>query len=380
MADIPKETLESLNPFGGKFMAVKQGQNYTSIGGPMRSNFKWLALSTKNTYESHGTNLNPYDPETTLNLDNPFVRLWRSKGPWLTGSAFNVITGEDYLGHQNDNIGDALLGSSEDAGPFWFNASMEARGDTMDKIVAGAQSAIGFNTYPMSPYQVLDEASFNAFGTTYKDVSSEDGGQPNLLQEVKFGQHNDNPDYKAVYDAWAEYESDQRAKGNKKQELRDDKRSFRRDTAGTVLQTEIDSIRWNAPGGGEDYAEAVPPVGSMIHEYGLKRQEELGIDFPDDEDKDDSLYSQWLAAGDATLYGSVDDPKTYDAMKAAQLKIESQMTPEERRALKNPARKWPDNPLIAAAEMRRLDAAEARNKWFDTPKDVDTTIKQTPKN
>jgi len=138
----------NLDPRDSRFLALKIGDTWVGPGSFWKSMVR-LMVDVPDTLVS--------DPGAFLTLstrDNPIVRWFRSRTSPVTSTAWEIVTGHDYLGNELESPVDwAKMGVSRVL-PFSLEASIMAE-DYLpvtpgDRLARGATSFIGLNSFPVS--------------------------------------------------------------------------------------------------------------------------------------------------------------------------------------------------------------------------------------
>jgi len=351
-----------------KFMSIRSGDNYYGVGGAMRSNIAMIVRMAKAGY-ADPTNYNPLDIESGhfINFDHPFLRAWRAKASPLTGQAFNLITGEDYLGVQLDDPAQYLR-LSEDISPFAMQAFLQAEGGLKGKIGAATAEWFGFRSFPLRKVDLYHEAAETEAGREWEQLDAE--GQLSLMRD-------DPEQFPETAKRWQEYQEELRIKGSESQKARD-VASGEKEKRDTELGTLAGNIQWGRPGGGQFYKDQRPvKMATYRNAYDVAAAT-LGIDLDDlekTEAKDEMLRSQYYELNVEDFLGP-DNKPDWDTFNAEKDRLFEQLSPEAQRAVKAKQLDY-DDPVLVQTEKRRLQATEDLEKWFDYPKYNGLTVEES---
>ena len=104
---------KSMGGDGGDFMTLLIGDSRVGIGGFYMGMAKF---ASKFIAGDDGT---PEQFKDESWQDDKFVRLWRSRTSPLTGTVWEQISGEDYLGYPFQSQGERVTALAKTLGPFW---------------------------------------------------------------------------------------------------------------------------------------------------------------------------------------------------------------------------------------------------------------------
>jgi hypothetical protein len=149
-----------LDPTRGDFLTIRIGEQRVGIGGALRSTAQMfgqvLQVATS-------------DPERLVSLDsngiesNPLLRYFRGRTAPTTSMAWDIFSGEDFLGDTVDrNVPAFLALAAERHVPFGIMAALEATRPE-DRPTAFLASNIGLREFPLSDRERRNLVSEDAF-------------------------------------------------------------------------------------------------------------------------------------------------------------------------------------------------------------------------
>ena len=351
-----------------KFFTIRIGENNFGIGGAMRSNTAMISRLSRAAVEDPAS-FSPYDPDSRLlvNFDNPLLRAIRAKTSPLTGEAFNILSGEDYLGFQLDDPAQYLK-LTEDATPFALQAYLQAEGGIQGKVGAGAAEFFGFRSYPVRHVDLYHEAAEKESGQSWENLEA--SGELSLMRD-------DADAFPETAAAWEDYQEELRRKGSTGQAARDveDEYKGKRDEELSELAT---GIQWNRPGGGQFYKDQRPLVmasARQSREIALSALGDNIDDFPESENKDAILRSKYYELDVSDFLGP-DNKPNWEAFYSAKEQILTQMSPLAQEAVEKKKLDY-DDPKIVQTEKRRLQATDDLQRFFDFPKYNGLTVAES---
>ena len=352
-----------------KFWALRIGDNYYGLGGAYRS----LAALAGNLYRTSKENpedFSPFDPNRSLgvNWDNPFLRYYRQKTSPLTGNVWNVLSGQDYIGQQIDGP-EAYIRVTESGLPFGVQAYLNSTGGTKDRIGAGTAEFMGFRSFPVRPIDLYHEKAEEVLGQPWGEIDQ----SPELILA-----RQDRENFPELVDAWAKYQQHLRSRGSDFQKARDisEADKIRRNTE---LETLAGSIQWGRPGGGQWYKDQRPILFAESRRAYETALATLGVNIDDLEESEgkDAVISSKLFELRPEQFMGPDNKPDWDMYFAARDSLKAQLTPAGQKASEDLRTFFPDNPLLAQTEQRRLQATDALQAWFDFPKYQGLTAEQS---
>lgn len=138
---------------GGRFLAVKIGNNWIGFGGNMRALLQFLGFSVASLK----------NPERWLSTDstsndnsNPLLKFVRGRVSPLGTTAFDLLYGKTYLGEDLSDRRKWLMKVPDQFLPFAVQATLEAEGNTKEQLVALAAQNIGLRSFPEAASEDLD--------------------------------------------------------------------------------------------------------------------------------------------------------------------------------------------------------------------------------
>ena len=171
--EILQELKTTFNPMSGKkFMSRKVGKDWYGLGGVYRAGFS--AIGTLGDVDNW-----KMDTWRERSLDNPFVRIWRSRTTPITGTLMDFMEGEDFIGREVnfwDMVDDPRqLGeyAGERFAPFTLNAILQD-GDWQRKTARGVTAFFGLRNSPETAWEamqpVMNRVSQERYGVDFKEL------------------------------------------------------------------------------------------------------------------------------------------------------------------------------------------------------------------
>ena len=201
MGESTDEVVDHLNPASSKFLTWQIAGQNIGPGSKIRSILKLIADSTKN----------PEDL-AKLSMDNPGLRFIRGNLAPLPSTGMDLLIGQNYIG---DPTRDGMLNLSktvigENLVPIWMQSMIWEGGDFAGRGVRGATEFLGGRTYPMTPYQELeqsrDEIAQQTYGMNWNDI------KVNMGELYQYKLEQSNPELKRLKEV-AQKESSKMARG-----------------------------------------------------------------------------------------------------------------------------------------------------------------------
>ncbi|KKM76655.1 hypothetical protein LCGC14_1377930, partial [marine sediment metagenome] len=163
----------TLNPASGKaFMSQKFGSDWYGLGGGYRAGFSAIGTLA----EADNWKMESWRERS---LDNPFIRIWRSRTTPITGTLMDFMEGEDFLGRKIDfwdmvdHPSTAKVYLQDKALPFSLNAVLQ-EGGWQRKTARGAVEFFGFRTSPETAWEamkpVMDRVATERFEMSFDDL------------------------------------------------------------------------------------------------------------------------------------------------------------------------------------------------------------------
>jgi hypothetical protein len=136
-----------LDPTKPGFLSLRVGDNYIGIGGGIKAVSSLVTRAAKDP-----TTLNDVDFQT-----NPFLKFWKNRTSPLTGTALDVMTGENALGYKIDDGTDWFKVGMDRSLPFAVQAAIDANGGIGSKETAFFANGVGLSANPMAAWDVYDK-------------------------------------------------------------------------------------------------------------------------------------------------------------------------------------------------------------------------------
>lgn len=156
------------DPGDSRFLTIQAGTQRIGIAGPFSGLAKLLARGTVN-YET-----NQIDFTQTFRTDplefNPLLRFWRGRTAPLGGSAWDIISGTDYLGEELENPLDWTKYLGTKFLPFAVQGLLLDPGPWGDKIASAAAQEFGFKGYPTRYKEVREVYTQEKFGKSFDEL------------------------------------------------------------------------------------------------------------------------------------------------------------------------------------------------------------------
>ncbi len=190
---------------GGAFLSVKVGEgdeaNYIGIGGVYRSLLRFGGDIARSIEE------NGPDDFVKISDDNPIVRYLRSGAAPLTGTAWDIYDGENFIGEPlriDDpetffrRVGSRFL-------PFWLQGALEANGGVKERLTVATAEFFGGRAFPASIFGRRDDSIAN-WATTNGETDA-DGNPITRYSGTSGGPGVANRAQRKAYNATQEGES-----------------------------------------------------------------------------------------------------------------------------------------------------------------------------
>lgn len=172
---IQNEIATGLNPANGKkFLSLQMGDDWYGMGGLYRAGL--AALGTLGNTDNW--NMETWEERT---LDNPFVRIWRSRTSPISGTLMDFLEGENFLGDEVnfwemvDNPEQLASYGLENYIPFTLNAVLQD-GSWERRTARGIFEFFGLRTSPQSTFEamtpVMDRVSEERFGVPFDGLKN----------------------------------------------------------------------------------------------------------------------------------------------------------------------------------------------------------------
>ena len=188
--EITSEVLNGLNPTSSQFLMWKLGNQMYGPGSKFISDIRMLSKLA--TYvpritgkEVLGMDIEINEAEDFLNIDefnrNPAVRWVRSQLAGAPSLAWDLISGENYIGEpiSLDFTGDPMqamkdLGErfSQEITPLWVHSMLFDGGTRNERLARGGVEFVGGRAYSASFYARADEVSKSYWGNEYEHTHS----------------------------------------------------------------------------------------------------------------------------------------------------------------------------------------------------------------
>jgi hypothetical protein len=365
----------------GSFGKIRVGGMTYGIGGNLRSNISLLSsmlrasvddpaalgkgdLSQLKTINPIREEFSPFDFKDGtgpfyLNADHPTIKWLRTKSSPSVSMAWDILSGEDYIGIQYDDplsyhkLSYRLL-------PFAIQAQLTADIGIKERPGMFITEFLGLNANPISKYQKYKEQAERDLGDTWEEL---DGTE--YLKQAR----EDEEHFPELAHAYQKSVDDSRAKGNEYQTLTDyvDKRLVERDKELLELAKTID---WTKPGGGEAYLNQSKYIKAQyLDDYKQKAADlEIDMDREASEGNRDKMLGSEL---DAVLFENFtknDGSPDYDAYEAARENIIGKMSTREQQAVREKKYYNLNDKSLADIERRRDKAGDLWGPYLDAPK------------
>ena len=358
--DLGDDLKAAWSPTKSTFMSIRIGDQNFGLGGTMRSTINAIAKLGALGFDDP-KNLNPIDfnDRALINWDHPMIRFVRGKSSPVVGAAWDLISGQDFLGYQMDDPKDYWKLPLQMA-PFASQAFIEATGvGTGERVGVGAAEWFGLRTYPVSAFTRYKEEVERTFNEPFENLKGTD--------TLKFAE-KDEENYPELFEAKKRVDDQQRAKGDDFQEIDDQINEGRKEKEERLLPLAME-IDWGRPGGGELFSEQNKLISAEYRNDWTILAEAKGITFGEDqefENKDAELEAKLIEL-DPLQFRQPDGNIDWDTYNAESDKIKSQMSPRNRKAVEE-KRFNVDNPQLEETLRRKAQASEDLEPWFDAPK------------
>jgi hypothetical protein len=330
-----------MDPFKSDWATLRIAGQNIGFGGPMHGLIRMGAESVQN-------------PEKLdeFNMENPALRWARGRASPVVGLAADIFSKRSYLGDPLESPEQILGHVATTALPFGAQTLIR------EGPVAAAAQFVGARSFPPSGSQQLREEYEAKFGagsweSTPSVVRSQNIREDETLQGLSQASTDEQVRRGDAY-----------SQGVQEINARVEER-VRGSAAGV------------ARGDPQAYAAYARDRKDALTE-GRAKKDQLasaqGIEFPDREanERVDTYFE--LEPTDQDGDGFVDD----DDMRAffdERDRLFKQMTPEERAAVRDPARRFTD-PQVIEAERQYLQATDAREQFFNIPKYAESSLKE----
>src|SRR3990172_3401839 len=211
--------------------------------------------------------------------------------------------------------------------PFMIQNAIEFDGSWRDRGGIMLAESLGARTTPVSTGDLYKEQVEDDLGDTYENLRRD---EPAFLDAMS----NDAEHFPELNERFKKWEEYKRSAGNKWQATFDyvDKRQIERDKELLLLASQV---REGVVGGGEQYREQAKFIKAKYFDDFKTEAERQGLNLDDaPPDARDATLAQQLQQIDLEDYKKPDGRPDYDAWRAAQDRIISQMTPREQRAVR----------------------------------------------
>jgi len=138
------------------FMAVRIGDNWVGIGSGYRALLKLIGSSVRTASDDPGAFLHLWGEDA---MDNPLLRFVRSRTSPVTSTAWDLVTGRDFIGRPTrQSWQDWAQLAQGRLSPFVVDAYLEANGGAADRWKAITGEFFFGRAIPASPSYLRDEA------------------------------------------------------------------------------------------------------------------------------------------------------------------------------------------------------------------------------
>ena len=168
------------DPSDGRFMTVDIEGNRVGVGGTYRSLMNLMGKVAK-----HPTDLleiNALDPENK----NPLLRFWRGRSSIPVSKAWDIVTGETYMGSPIDrNFGGLARWTVTNFLPFAVGGLIEEEGKPEQKAVQFGASLVGARAFPETRTDIRDRLAQRDFGKSYDELDLVQQAEVRAKPEMK---------------------------------------------------------------------------------------------------------------------------------------------------------------------------------------------------
>lgn len=372
--DLGSTLKEAWTPWSSKFMGMRIGDQVIGMGGTVRSNIAMMARLGKMGYDVAAGDVDPnklspvnLNSRFLINFDHPIVRFLRGKSSPLVGTAWDLFSGEDFLGYTVDDPKD-LLRMPLQLAPFASQVFIEQTGLGLGERT-GVTTAewFGVRNFPINAWQLYKEQAEEALGDVWDNIASTD-----RLKQAE----QDKDNYPELVEAKKKLDEDQRARGDDFQKIEDllDEGKVEKKDKLLPLALEID---WSRPGGGELFAEQYKYISAQYRNDFDLAAKALGVEL-----KENPEYKGLDAQLEAELielepldFRDADNNIDWDAYNEAADAIKSQMSQENRKAAEEKKFNLGD-PQLEEVVRRRATAIEQLDPYINAPKYKDLTVEE----
>lgn len=375
--DLGQDIKNSLIPWRREFMGKRVGDRVVGFGGVIRSNTRFMMRLIKAGYydyqrlggpavlgdetTQYSPSLSPLDFDSKLwvNWDHPAISFFRSKSSPTVGMAWDLISGQDYLGYSVDDPLDFVSYPL----PFAIQAYFDAEGKGWQtKVGASTAEFFGLRNIPVNTFTLYKEEVEHTLGMPYEQV------QGTALLRAAESDKEVNP---KLYELKERVDDEQRKRNNEFQRASDVVDQTKKESLGKVSPL-ASQIQWGTAGGGVQFRRQLSQHFTTTSNDFNVALTALGIDpnvltpeeFPN---KDKMLEFQYFSL-DPTMFVTPDGLEIdWDRFNAAKDLIVAQMSPANQEAILT-KRYDVDDPVLAEAMRRKDDAQERLEEYFNAPK------------
>lgn len=344
-----EDIIEGLKPWsGGKHLSVQIGGRNIGIGGVHRSVVNTIGRLARTTIESPDDFLNWMPADWN---DNPLLRVGRSQGAPGPGIAYDVLSGETYLGEPIQDWSDlGMVG--EELLPFWLSAGLDGEGDIWDRALGATAEFMGLRAYPVNPWQQMDHeidgmGFMNSLGeplSRYRDLT--------LPQKIEAEERNEEIKNLLV-------QAEKRGRGVYAE-------------INTLSKERIQRLEWAAftlesTGPSQDslrrYADSIKNTKADIAGSTNRAYERAGVDAREDENADLKIYHDFLEhIAPAVAPDGLIDGETYGQLSKDFRDIVGPKVTEE---VLNPQLTADRDPQVQ--QWEKWDAGFSDSGYYDLP-------------
>jgi ribosomal protein L24 len=355
-------------PWDSQFMGTRIGDQVIGMGGTVRSNISLVARLGKMGFDDP-KNLNPFnlDDKFLLNFKHPVIRFLRGKSSPLVGTAWDIFTGEDFLGYAIDDPKD-LLRLPLSLAPFAAQNFVEQTGIGFGERT-GVTTAewFGIRNFPIGAWQLYKEEAERALGDTWDNIASTD--------RLRMAEQ-DEENYPELVERKLKLDEDQRARKDEFQKIEDILAEGKEEKVEKLvpLAREID---WGRPGGGELFAEQNKFISAQYRNDFDVAAKALGVELnenPEYKGKDAMLEAELIEL-EPLDFRDEENNIDWDAYNEAADAIKAQMSPANRTAAENKRFNVGD-PQLEEALRRRQGAIDNLDPYFNAPKYKDLSLEE----